>query len=340
MAAAEIPGIYVLDVVNLARRWKVRPDALLAGTGLTEESLRDPNARVSVATCTRVVERAHELTGEPALALYQGMQMKVSSHGFLGFAAMTASTIREALAFAERFAATRTQVIGVATVVESDSAAIVFEERAELGGLREFAIIGLMIGVWQLGQTFTGRKLSGVAECSFPAPAYLARVPFSADMLRFDCPANRLVFAAELLDVPLVSADPVAVQLAQAQCERELAMLVDAGLPGRVRGALVIEGGGGASTGLRTGFRSVEEVARALHVSTRTLKRKLAALGTSYSQILHETRRQRALLLLEDRALPLAEIAGRLGYTELPNFTRAFRKWTGTTPAAYRRRAS
>lgn len=332
MSADELPGIYVLDVVNLARRWKVRPDALLAGTGLTEEGLRDPGARVALATCTRIIERAHQLTGEPALALYQGMQMKVSSHGFLGFAAMTASTIREALAFAERFSAVRTTVIGLSTVVEGDTAAIVIQERVELGGLREFAILGLMIGVWQLGQTFTGRTLRGTAECSFPEPAYIKRVPFATDMLRFDRPANRLVFAAELLDVPLASADPVAVQLAQAQCERELAMLVDAGLPGRVRTALVIEGGGG--------FRSVDEVARLVHMSTRTLKRKLAALGTSYSAILDETRRQRALLLLEDRGLPLAEIADRLGYTELPNFTRAFRKWTGTTPAAYRKRAS
>lgn len=330
MAAAELPGIYVLDVLHLARRWKVRPDALLAGTGLTEEGLRDPNARVAVATCAKVVERAHALTGEPALALYQGMQMKVSSHGFLGFAAMTASTIREALAFAERFAATRTSALGISIVREKDTAAIVVEERADLGGLREFAILAIMIGVWQLGQTFTGRTLRGVAECAFPEPAYLKRVPFATDMLRFDRPAHRLVFAAELLDVPLVSADPVAVQLAQAQCERELSMLVDAGLPGRVKRALVGEGGR---------FLSVEEVAKQLHVSTRTLKRKLAALGTSYTAILDETRRQRALLLLEDRGLPLAEIAGRLGYTELPNFTRAFRKWTGTTPAAYRRRA-
>jgi AraC-like DNA-binding protein len=332
MAAAELPGIYVLDVIALARRWKVRPDALLAGTGLTEESLRDPHARVPLETCARVIERAHALTGEPALALYQGMQMKVSSHGFLGFAAMTASTIGEALAFAERFAATRTTVLGLRTVREKDSAAIVIEERADLGTLREFAILAIMIGVWQLGQTFTGRTLRGTAECAFPEPAYIKRVPFATDMLRFDRPANRLVFAAELLDVPLVSADPVAVQLAQAQCERELAMLVDAGLPGRVRAALVVDGGDG-------GFRSVEEVARLVHMSTRTLKRKLAALGTSYTAILDETRRQRALLLLEDRGLPLAEIAGRLGYTELPNFTRAFRKWTGTTPAAYRRRA-
>jgi AraC-like DNA-binding protein len=337
MPAAELPGIYVLDVVNLARRWKVRPDALLAGTGLTEEGLRDPQARVPLAICARVIERAHTLTGEPALALYQGMQMKVSSHGFLGFAAMTASTIGEALAFAERFAATRTTVMGLRTVREQDTAAIVIEERADLGGVREFAILAIMIGVWQLGQTFAGRTLRGTAECAFPEPAYIKRVPFATDMLRFDRPAHRLVFAAELLDVPLVSADPVAVQLAQAQCERELAMLVDAGLPGRVRAALVVTDASGGKGG---GFRSVDEVARLVHMSTRTLKRKLAALGTSYSAILDETRRQRALLLLEDRGLPLAEIAGRLGYTELPNFTRAFRKWTGTTPAAFRKRAS
>lgn len=329
--AAEIPGIYVLDVVTLARRWKVRADAVLAGTGLTEEDLRDPGARVSLAHCTQIVARAHQLTGEPSLALYLGMQMRVSSHGFLGFAAMTASTVREALAFAERFAATRTAVIGVSTVVEHDTAAVVFEERADLGGLREFAILSLIVGIWQIGQTLTGRPLGGSAECSFPAPPWMARVPIpTGDMLRFGRPANRLCFAASLLDLPLVSADPVAVQLARAQCERELAMLVDAGLPGRVRAALVAPEGG---------FRSVDEVARQVHVSTRTLKRKLAAAGTSYSAILDDTRRQRALLLLEDRAIPLAEIASRLGYTELPNFTRAFRKWTGTTPGAFRRKA-
>ncbi len=325
----ELPGNYVLDVVTLARRWKVRPEVLLAGTDLSEESLRVPGARVPLSTCLLVVERAHALTAEPALALYLGMQMKVSSHGFLGFAAMTASTVREALAFAERFAATRTSVLGVSTVVAHDTAAVVIEERGDLGGLREFAILSLIVGLWQIGQTLTGRPLHGAAECSFPAPAYLGRVPIpTGDLLRFDRPANRLVFAAEMLDVPLLSADPVAVQLARTQCERELAMLVDAGLPGRVRSALEAPDGR---------FCTVDEVARTVHVSTRTLKRKLAALGTSYSAILDETRRQRALLLLEDRGLPLAEVASRLGYTELPNFSRAFRKWTGITPGAFRR---
>ena len=54
------------------------------------------------------------------------------------------------------------------------------------------------------------------------------------------------------------------------------------------------------------------------------------------SAIRDEVRRQRSLLLLDNRALSVGEIAAQLGYTELPSFTRAFRKWTGMTPQAYR----
>jgi AraC-like DNA-binding protein len=84
------------------------------------------------------------------------------------------------------------------------------------------------------------------------------------------------------------------------------------------------------------GFRDLEEVAKRLGMSTRTLKRRLADQGTTFSHVLDELRRQRALLLLANRELSINEIAGRLGYTEAANFTRAFRRWTGRTPAAYR----
>jgi AraC-like DNA-binding protein len=73
-------------------------------------------------------------------------------------------------------------------------------------------------------------------------------------------------------------------------------------------------------------------------MSSRTLKRKLADHGTTFSAIRDDMRRQRALLLLDNRQLSIGEIASKLGYSELPNFTRAFRKWTGVTPVAYRER--
>jgi len=79
-------------------------------------------------------------------------------------------------------------------------------------------------------------------------------------------------------------------------------------------------------------------IAKELRMSPRTLKRKLADHGTTFSTIRDDMRRQRALLLLDNRALSIGEIATKLGYSELPNFTRAFRKWTGQTPIAYRER--
>ncbi|MCA9679570.1 MAG: AraC family transcriptional regulator, partial [Myxococcales bacterium] len=229
-----LPGAYVRDLVELTARWNVRADQLVEGLPVALDALRDPATRVPVAVCAEIIERAVRLTGEPALALYVGWQMRLSSHGFLGFAAMTASTVREAIDLAVRFAATRTTAVSLDLYVEGDTASLVIEEHAELDRLREFALLGLIVGLWQLGQALTGRRLEGVAECAFAAPAYIARVPFVAGLVRFGAPTTRLVFPAALLDTPLVTADPVATQLARAQCERELAAIVDAGLPGRV----------------------------------------------------------------------------------------------------------
>lgn len=328
--AHEIPGAYVRDLVELVARWKIAGPQLLEGLPLTVDALREPATRVPIAVCEQIVARALRLTGEPALALHLGMQMRLSSHGFVGFAAMTAGTLREAISLATRYAATRTTALGLALYVEGDTASVVIDERAPLGGMREFAVLGLIAGLWQLAQALTGRALDGTAECSFPAPAYLDNAPAVTSRIRFGCPANRLVFSSALLDTPFPNADPVAMQLARDQCERELASVVDRGLPGRVRAAILA----------RSAIPTIGELARELHVSTRTLKRKLAEHDTTFSEIVDEVRRQRALLLLDNRELSVGEVATRVGYRELPSFTRAFRKWTGMTPAAYRGRDS
>lgn len=322
----DLPGAYLKDLVELTGRWQVSPDELLAGLPLTAVQLGDPGTRVPLRVCEAIVARAHQFTHEPALAIHTGLQMRLSSHGFLGFAAMTAGTVREAIELACRFATTRTSAIGLALYVEDDTASIVIEERTDLGQIREFIVIALTLGLWQLGQALTGKPLDGIAEVAFPEPAFLRGIPH-ATRLRYSQPNHRLVFPAHELALPLTTADPVAMKLAREQCERELATLVDAGLPGRVRGAL-----------LARGDTDLVELAKDLRMSARTLKRRLAEHDTTFSAIRDDVRRQRALLLLDNRALSISEIAAKLGYSELPNFTRAFRKWTGKTPLAYRER--
>jgi AraC-like DNA-binding protein len=328
IAMYDLPGAYLKDLVELAGRWNVQPTELLRGLPLTQKDLSNPATRVPLRVCEAIVARAHAMTREPALAVHVGTQMRLSSHGFLGFAAMTASTVHEAIDLACRFASTRTSALGLALYVEGDTAAITIEERTPLGEIRDFVIIALVVGLWRLGESLTGRVLDGVVECAFPEPTYVKAFPH-AGRLRFNCPNNRLVFPAAELALPLKTADPVALELAREQCERELAQIVDAGLPARVRGVLAAKGDAPPS---------LVDIAKDLRMSPRTLKRKLAEHDTTFTQIRDDLRRHRALLLLDNRQLTISDIAAKLGYSELPNFTRAFRKWTGQTPLAYRER--
>jgi AraC-like DNA-binding protein len=81
---------------------------------------------------------------------------------------------------------------------------------------------------------------------------------------------------------------------------------------------------------------SLREVATGLHMSGRTLKRQLAAEGTSFSALVDEERRERAILMLQSQTVPLKKIAGSLGYANVANFSRAFLRWTGRRPSEHR----
>lgn len=326
--SVELPGAYALELAKLVERWDIPSGSLLEVLGETEQALAAPDKRVSVERCAELVDRAKRLTGEPALALHFGMHMRLSSHGFVGLAAMSANTVREALQLAQRFAATRTNAIALALHTEGDSASLVIEERRPLGALREFAIVSLIAELWQAGHALTGQTLAGHAELAFPAPPYIQRIPDPPrSLMRFDQPAHRLVFSASTLDLPLHTADLAAKELARQQCELQLAALIDTGLLGRVRAAI---------EAAAPDAPALPAVAKSLHMSARTLKRRLAAQGTSFSAVHDDLRRQRALLLISDRSLTLADIATSLGYSETSNFTRAFRRWTGMSPGAYR----
>lgn len=331
LPAPSIPAGYAREVVELAADLGVARETLAAEVGLDLDVLSDPGARLSIPMCEALVVAARRRTGQPALALMMGLRMRVSQHGFLGFAAMTAGTVREALVLAERYCVTRTTALSLTLYEEGDAASVVIEERAPLGELHEFAVLSLVAGLQTIGQALTGRALSGRAECGFAEPAYVRELlGEQRALLRFDCPSNRLVFARSILALPLLTADPVAMELARTQCERELSALAATGsLLARVRAALESP---------ECGFATLEQVAAAMHASPRTLERHLAAQGTTFTAVLDTSRRERALLLADDRTLTVAEIAWRVGYSDVANFTRAFRRWTGRSPGAYRAR--
>lgn len=324
-----MPGVHALHLVELVARWHVTAAELLAGTNVTEASLSDPATRLPVPTLERLIERARSLTGEPGLGFHLGLSMRISAHGHLGFAAMTATTLGDALDVAARFAPTRSTAIAIGLEVDGDHALVVIEEKGSFGSASDVVITSLIVGIWQIGNALTAQSLHGGVDFAFPEPPYFARfASLAPGPVRFDQPRHQLVFDKSILKLPLVLSDPAAQALAREQCERELeAIGPRAAVVAGVRASLPREEGG---------FHPLPRIAKSMHMSVRTLKRKLEADGTSYSELLDEQRRGKAMLLLRRDDLAIEEIADRLGYSDAANFTRAFRRWTGTTPKAFR----
>ncbi len=323
-----VPGSQALQLVELVKRWHITAEELLGEMGLDASELEAPGARLRVTTINALMERARTLTGEPGLGFYLGLQKRASMYGYLGFAAMSAGTLGEAIELVVKFTPVITNALSLRLKVEGSVAALILEENTDLGSAREVVYQSLLVGLWQMSNALTGEKVDGSAEMTLPEPPYFTRFAHLLPEIRFDQPATRLLFDAGLLELPLIMPDRAAMRLARSQCERELQALgFDEAIVERVRRVLPRP----------DGFRSLSEVAAALHMSPRTLKRRLAARKISFTAVLDQERREAALLLLRSPQNTLEEITERLGYSTVPNLVRAFRRWTGETPAAYRR---
>lgn len=91
---------------------------------------------------------------------------------------------------------------------------------------------------------------------------------------------------------------------------------------------------------LSSGEPAAEDIAQRLYMSSRTLQRKLAEAGTSYQKLVDDARRDLALRYIDDPANSITDITFLLGFSGHSTFSRAFKRWTGATPTAYRQRRS
>jgi AraC-like DNA-binding protein len=324
-----VPAGVLFPLVEVVKHWGVAPDELLGPLGLREQDVLEPSARFAHSLYLAIVDRARTLAGEPALGVFWGLQMRVSVFGYLGFATMSTATLRDAIDLAIQFQPLGTTAEGLRLHVDGNVASLFLEEYAAAEPVGDVITMARVVGLWRVAETITGRDLHGAGEVAFPEPPYYRRVAHMGPPLQFGRPATRMSFAAEILDYPLVTADPVALRLAGEQCIRELSSLSSGGRLVRTVRSLLWKHEGG--------FRSPAQIARAVHMSPRTLRRKLEAQETSLSSLLDQDRRDRALLLLRSPELSLAQVAERLGYRSVQSFEGAFRRWTGMTPAAYQR---
>lgn len=147
--------------------------------------------------------------------------------------------------------------------------------------------------------------------------------------VHFECAHTSLRFPQSYLSIPMPHREPGLRVLLDRQARALLDALPDPRAFDKAVQHLLVRL-------LPEGEVNVDKVAAAMHQSTRTLQRRLAERGMTWQQMLDNTRMELARQYLQDRALTVAEIALLLGFSEQSAFTRAFKRWLGQTPLAFR----
>lgn len=328
-----IPGVYGLLLLDIVSRWGYSAESLFAPFHFTSEQLAEPDYRIPTPVANELIKHALKMTGESTLGYHLGTQMRISIHGFIGYAIMTANDITDALVLANRFIQLRMPFLQLFFSTFGEKATLQLQCDIEIEPLRTEIVMGLTFGIMTMAKALTGiDHLAGDIDFDFPMPQgfdkYNSKFQDQYNM-RFDQPHLLASFDKKYLGLKMVNADPIASQIAINQCESELSALGERRrLAMRVRDIL---------TNSEQHYLSIENVADILHMSDRTLKRQLAAENTSFSTLVDEVRYRHATSLLSRTDYSLEQIADELGYSDVANFSRAFKRWSGRSPSNWRK---
>ena len=322
----------ILALPGILRGLGVEPTGILAEAGFDLALFDDPDNEVSFAARNRLVAHCVARTGCQHLGILIGGQAGLQTLGLVGLLVKYSPDVETALRSLVRHF--HLQARGAVTTLTADD------------GLATLGYDIYQPGVEATGQVGSGavamlfnimRELCGPqwkpVEVRFgqrrPADVGPYRKLFKAP-LRFDAERNALMFSDEWLTRSLPGADPSVRRLLQGQIDALEARHGD-DFPEQVRSVL--------RTALVTGHAGADQVAALFSMHSRTLSRRLDAFGVGFQELVDEGRFEIARQMLEDSAMEVGQIASLLDYADPSAFTRAFRRWSGTTPGRWRAEA-
>ncbi len=309
---------------------------LLAQVGLDERSLNADGARIPISKHAAFFELAAEVTRDDCLGLHFGQTRDARDAGLLGYVGLSSPTLMDVIKNVARYR----RVFSDAVELEIDA----FEERGRLrwwfrglGSQRprqciEFSAANFLRSFREM----SGRNLA-LASLGFAHPRNKNIDEFERFFgcsVSFGCQENIIEMKLSDLNLQVITADDRLLSLLRRYCEDVLSKHAAQAPPLVEMVERLI------ADRLTKGEARHDTAATELGMSSRSLSRKLAELGTSFNGIVGSLRKDLALRYLQESSLSLTEIAFLLGYTEVSTFTYAFKRWTGSTPAASRGRMS
>jgi AraC-like DNA-binding protein len=306
------------------------PTPILAAVGIDGRTLDDPDARVPMSLGVSLLAVASDRTGDTNIGLHLAEHAELSSFDVHFYAMVSSPTLGAAYERLCRYQRLIHDTSRVDLEVRDDRAILRHQLAGGVAAPRQTA--EFLLTAWlRAGRVVTGLDLTPLdvhfAHPAPPEPTEHAR--FFRGQLHFGVGENTLTFPATLLERPCVRADPALVAVLDRYAADRLDQVPrTSSVADRVRATIAEE--------LRGGEPTAAHVATRLKMSVRTLNRLLEAEGTTHRELLDAVRGDEAARHLRGDHLSIAEVAFLLGFSELSSFYRAFKRWTGRTPARFR----
>ena len=305
----------------------------LAGVRLSKSAISSTATRVSLNQVIECYRNADRLSRDPHFAYHAGLRLYVSAYGMYGFAILSSTNYRQTMRFAIRYHQLATPL----TTID-------FKEHDGYGGwtitpvpnvgvdarLYKFLVemqFGISLSLHRdiMGPSFAARQL----HVTYGPPADAPRYPqiFGSPVL-FGQPENRFLFDVAWLDGTPNLGNEIAYATVLELCDGLMEEFrLRLGLTGKVRQALMVN---------LMRSTSFDDLAKGLHMSARTLRRKLRDDNTSFRKLADELRMDMAIKYLRDTDLTVEHIAEALGFSDAANFRQAFRRWAKAAPREFR----
>jgi AraC-like DNA-binding protein len=320
----------VLALSQAIESYGLDPGPILQA-GEVELSQFDVNSRLPSHALDRMICLAVEATGDPAFGLRFVEFLQPTSYHALGVALLYSPTLRSFCQRLERYFAMATTLDDTRFVEEGDVAYLVTRPLVSYSNtLRRCHSDGWTAWILKLLRQMSRPDYAPVQIDLVWAPPSDLQPRYEQ---LFHCPLNFLKGEARIyldpttLDDPLPTSNPELARHNDRVVAEFLADMDQADLPTTVRMKMIEL--------LPSGECDRERIASLLNMTVRTMHNKLDSAGTSYQQLLDDTREELAREYMQKKQLSVSEIAYMLGYTDLSSFSRAFKRWTGQSPRAY-----
>ncbi|GAA0784224.1 AraC family transcriptional regulator [Marinobacterium sediminicola] len=321
---------FARTMIAAAKRHHLDHDTLLQDAGLTEQLINTPGLRITPEQLSRLTQGIWRQADDEFLC----MGSRPSRHGVFALMAkqvVRCRTLRPVLYNMSRFYNLVGDAFRLEFRVEENTASfsltLIEPDKDPDFTLREFMLLLLhRFPSWLIGQKIPLRYVT----LDFPAPAHREehRLMYPCEVL-YRQPTNSFVFDADLLNAPVVqTSHTLRAYLRSLPLDWFKRQAYYSVYTRRVMDYLE------SSDDLAAAC--MEVVSAELHMTSRTLRRKLTDEGTSFQELKDGVRRDTAIHLLSQSSLPISQISRRLGFSEPAAFTRAFKQWTGVSPSLYR----